>query len=134
MTDLDDLIARLEAADGPSNELNGEIWWAVFRKEAEAAFWRGALGVPHRLGDVMPPGLGRTAVIATAPRFTASLDAALTLVPRGSLWGVCFNAIGALPRAQVAASETAFADEAVGATAALALCIAALKARRAGAR
>lgn len=56
MTDA--LIARLESADGPSRELDAEIAKAV-----GAFSMNGAINI--------------------SPRYTASIDAALTLVPEG---------------------------------------------------
>ena len=69
MTDtatLDALIADLEAATGPSRELDE----AIYR------YWRKVTPAPR-------PGVMWTTDLEYAPTYTASLDAALTLVPEG---------------------------------------------------
>ena len=71
-----DLIARIESADGPSRELDAEIarsigWGCVVRDpEAQGKYvcWR----KHYRSGEWI-----------MLPRYTASIDAALTLVPEG---------------------------------------------------
>ena len=96
-----DLIAALEKAEGPSRELDAEI-----RK--------------HVPGDYLPA-------------FTASLDAALTLVPEGLAWRVEPATPGYTDwgkyRAGVTTWEKPYDLPSYGATPAIALCIAALKAR-----
>lgn len=89
-----DLIARLEAATGPDRELDAEIADAV---------------------EFDPTCLH-------SPAYTASIDAAMTLVPPDTgIWGV----------AKLGDQYTAHAGnpDHEGATPALALCIAALRAR-----
>lgn len=99
VTDMASLIARLEQASESSRELDAEIARAM----------RGA----H--GDKID-----------APEYTDSIDAALLLVPDGAAWSVMQNHIS--PAASVGGNR-------VGpwwrrrSTPALALCIAALKAR-----
>ena len=88
MTDLPSLIAKLEAATGPSRELDCEIWTA-------------ANGRGQPMISVGPPTYTEVRLFCnptpeidwigydlynTAPRYTASLDAALTLVPEEPLW------------------------------------------------
>lgn len=80
---LTDLIAALEAAEGPNRELDAQIWFATNRKAAETTYWNAALGMPHTLKALPRGGLGYAAVVANAPRYTGSLDDALTLVPEG---------------------------------------------------
>jgi hypothetical protein len=94
---LAELIARLEAAAEGSRELDAAIAVAVFG------------------GGSHDPG--------TAPHFTTSLDAALTLVPEGRGW--LMRSVGG--RGFAAISNAGEASQAK--TPALALCIAALKAR-----
>lgn len=109
-----DLIAKLETAEGPSRELDFAI--------AAAVGWPDA---PYSKQH--------------ARRYTESTDAALTLVPEGWQWKVGFQktlAEKATPIAMVyAPDKTGAFDERlrayVAATPALALCIAALKAREA---
>lgn len=120
----DDLIARLEAAEGPQFVLDVEIW-----KTCHPADWK------WQHGRFNPPA------------YTASIDAALTLVPEG--WHLA--ALGFIHpdfrqeteldwRADIFGPVTWAEDdgfpepqyEAVGGNAptpALAICIAALKAR-----
>lgn len=109
---MEDLIARLEAATGPDRELDCLIDVAVGHPihnphgPAEVANW------PQRASGL------------TVPAYTASIDAAMTLVPDGS--GVMLFWFGDDERtgeAQVANKR------AKAAAPALALCIAALKVR-----
>ena len=99
---MTDLIARLEAAEGPDPRLDREI--AVIQGGYKEVGW---------------------------PAYTTSMDAALTLVPEGHTYSF-IHRIGEYPEASVAAQPDAGFWSAVVATAAtpaLALCIAALKAR-----
>ena len=119
---MDELIARIERATGPSLDLDGRIWCAV--NGYEFAHWDGA-GCAYYFRE------GKTSGIRHAPArqikpFSASLDAALTLVPDGWIW-------------DVASTGSAWTDNglregrhqmAKAATPALALVIAALKARQ----
>ena len=98
---LDRLIAALEKATGPSRMLDREICEA--RK-------------------IEPP-----AGMYGFDRYTSSIDAALTLVPDGCGW--CADALPPRdPWAQIVKGGATTAAS-HGATAAIALCIAALKAR-----
>lgn len=89
-----DLIARLEKLSGPDRELDALIW----------------LRIPKIVTN------------DPVPAYTASIDAALTLVEEGSTWDLCFDEF---MLACVGPGDTASR----GATPAIALCIAALKAR-----
>ena len=71
---MHDLIAKLEALDGPSREVDGEVWCAV--NGYPFVMWDGA-GVVYRGKD----GIGHYAE-NNVPKWTASLDAALALVKR----------------------------------------------------
>ena len=101
-TPLADLIARLEKATGPDRRLDFSIAQAV--ENAGPMEWR-ANGFPY---------------------YTSSLDAALTLVPDCTPWAAGEDEDGTgcadIPRHRVLVHA---------ATPALALCIAALKARSA---
>ena len=112
---MDDLIARLEASTGPSRDLDvliaqavGEPWGA------------GGYSIGGNWGE-------------RAARYTASIDVALTLVPAGLGWGV--DAPPDMPcvaRCQWPQTPGMKAPmHAHGATPAIALCIACLKARSA---
>jgi hypothetical protein len=94
----EELIAALEAATGPSWELDGFICEAVGAVKPEAT--------PHW---------------EWPPRYTASIDAALTLVPEGASGAIEFG-----NHTQACVVGGPWCD---GATPAIALCIAALKAR-----
>lgn len=77
MTDLLDLAARCEAAEGPDRELDCAI---------DALLgWRQMPNPTHAGGliDMMIGPDGKTER-RTVPAYTASLDAAMTLVPEGS--------------------------------------------------
>jgi hypothetical protein len=98
------LAERCEKAAGPDRELDEAI---------VAAVDAGVMDVPRALGLVEGP-----------PRFTASLDAAMTLVPEGAKVTMQ-NFGGPGPMVLVEPNERF----AAGTTPALALCAAALRAR-----
>ncbi len=142
---MKDLIARLEKAEGPDRELDGEIAVAI------------GVDLPEPMGDA-PPYL-KTPTMAdgcaagtywlvqrsgmslrTAPAYTASIDAALTLVPDAlckepSWWGVqrggltYFHAWVGSGMERYDTNNNFTEHWAQANTPALALCIAALKAR-----
>lgn len=121
MTDLDDLIARLEAATEGSDELDREIATAC-----------GIAWSPDEDGN-----FGGYNILPRRCKFSRSLDAALTLVPEGWEWfigGATFKHTDGSGEAQLFGHESEERkDEAyliVAKAPALALCIAALKARR----
>lgn len=112
------LIERIESADGPDRELDAEIAVAIRYFPQNVGFvWK---------NDLEPncPEIGRVTCVTSlgtggphyaAPRYTASIDAALTLFPDQTGPWSAWNC--AIPRVRDAA------------TPALALCAAALKAR-----
>lgn len=104
---LSELIAALEAADGPGLDLDEAIKTGLSRE-----------------GVWVPLGL---------PPYTVSLDAALTLVPEGC--GFTLNVNRDTSEAEVFGEETGTSPWVIvhpaRRTPALALCIAALKAREA---
>lgn len=121
MTDLSSLIERLEKATEGSRELDGEIWCAA--NGYEFLVWDGA-GVRYRVRET-----GWYAAEHVKP-YTASLDCALTLVPEGWQWRAWHTPTdeGSLWGAEVnwEPPGNVYAE-----TPALALCIAALRARQA---
>lgn len=147
--DMSALIAKLEAANEGSRELDAEIWWACDRARAEGTYNTAALGMPKPFAADAPVptcGLGGLVVIGKAPHYTTSLDAALSLLPEG--WHVDCLTTGDLdvgsnnparkPRCLLRPNlknDDGWArhiDTATSAaTPALALCIAALKSREA---
>jgi hypothetical protein len=112
------LIERLEAATGPDRELDLDLALAV-----------GLLTSPLERGCWVDPGecidggkeADGTTFVALA--YTASIDAALALVPEGAIWMVSTEEPG--PYAAIEGGYCAY----MAPTPALAICIAALKAR-----
>ena len=107
MVDLNELAARVEALSGPCREIDAMIWRATVR---DAIHW----------GD------------DAAMRFTASLDAAMSLVPDDAMWRLGHDGEGADP-SQFLAVIVGMTERwwALAATPALALTAAALRARAA---
>jgi hypothetical protein len=145
MADLADLIARLQAAEGPDRGLDAEIAAAIQRVPE----WPKYTHLPGCTFDFVPDerDAGWVSVYVTSPdgrqrnpehcrpvpAYTASIDAALSLVPDGLPWEV--GAFG--DRATKFAATVFNADHTCpperyqieAPTPALALCIACLKAR-----
>lgn len=125
-----DLIARLEAASGPDRELDHLIAEATFplladyvRKPTRYGWWSDA------------PKVAGAYSIAPADEYTSSIDAALMLVPEGwlleNISDQAAGTVGAM-KAIGAFAEVCDGDrveKTFGATRAIAVCIAALKAR-----
>jgi hypothetical protein len=110
--DLPALIARVEAATGPDYDIDREIWRAVDHDAAEEY------------------------AACETPAYTASLDAAVSLVPSGCKWSLYSQSHDEPPCAYCVPNMgrhpwPAWVDDAYAATPALALCAAALKARQA---
>lgn len=108
-----ELIARIESATGPDRELDCRIWCAVERQNFDVC-------------RQVVPNFGEW----LAPSYTASIDAALSLVPDGHQWSLSECAMPDRYYAGLGsrkASGRSFVAQA--ATPALALCAAALKAR-----
>lgn len=119
------LIERIEGAEGPSRELDAEIFiavcWPDWRIQTDCEKF------PEQVqsGRIQEPnGCGWR----NAPAYTASLDAAMSLVPEGWHWTV--NDFGDHASAYLinAAHEMARPHKQFQATPALALCAAALRA------
>ena len=105
-----ELIARIEAATGPDREIDRAIMELLCLAPDYAADWGGR-------------GFERPAPFA----YTASIDAALTLVPDGhDKWAVSGRNAAVV---QSSNKEVTHAEWMYAATPALALCAAALKAR-----
>ena len=133
---MKELIARLEAATEGNASLDTAIWATIKGYKIE---WRGERCyylVPvcychhggHKHGEqhwqTMQSGGDNWA--ASAPSYSQSIDAALRLVPEGFPWHVW--AINVESDMEYS-GQVDYAKPANGATPALALCIAALKAR-----
>jgi hypothetical protein len=84
MSDLLALAERVEAASGPDRELDVAIWRGITpNHEALRKRWAGSW--TH--ADVQARKEA-ACELKNAPDFTASLDAAMTLVPEGWCWAV----------------------------------------------
>jgi len=117
MSGLTHLIALLKRADGPSRDLDYRLAHAV--------------GHPSRVPLELLPHLMEGSKAAKAvPLFTASLDAAVTLVPEGWEWSVRLSPHGHFEAYHARKWESG-SDRSEAPTAALALCLAALRAREA---
>jgi hypothetical protein len=133
-----ELMTKLEQATEGSRELDAEIATAIRYMDPKAQEWM------RRWENIGPmpnwPGRiacwhsdGQVAVHWDVPHYTTSLDAALTLVPEGAEWNlikllhpddmVGYSADVGLP------TEVRWFQASARTTPALALCIAALKAR-----
>jgi hypothetical protein len=141
--DLAALIQRVEAAEGPSRELDAEIIAALVGGEAYVSPFNGkwCVGVGKTLKGAPREWEPRTSALIKLRRLwiddmgpTASLDAAASLVPSGWAHGYCcrpwldphFATASVWAQHQAATLYSADA-----ATPALALCAAALRARQA---
>lgn len=138
MTDLNALASRVEGLSGPNYEIDCEVWDAIYPGERATRFSNFiAPGKPHhrRLGPADMDGY-----VKPLRSFTASLDAAMTLVPEG--WTYVHVEICARGRegqhCNAEISRFSDADEqehrvmGYAATPALALVAAALRARAKG--
>jgi len=115
-----ELIGRLDAAQEPDHVLDGDIWQAVNGWPENDGYRFGGVWFRRDPEDDV--------AFEQPPRLTASIDAALTLVPEGMVW-VVDSGEGYKPGALVA-REIGYDDSrSYGATPAIALCIAALWAR-----
>lgn len=116
MTDRLELAERVEAASGPDRELDALIH-EVFGLPFEMEYWSEADTTPQRN-------------LSKVPHYTASLDAAMTLVPDGWNWGVWMRHDWREQNAQVwHPARDASTLHGYAATPALALCAASLRAR-----
>lgn len=119
-----DLIQRLQEAAEGSRELDLEIGEAVAVVRFNPA-----------TGRYRTDRLNKETLVHNAPRYTTSIDAALTLVPEHFRWSVNArqNAVdrvdGYLAHVWFGTTPSYESTETWAATPALALCIAALKAR-----
>jgi hypothetical protein len=85
-----DLIERLSAATGPDRELDAEIWLAV-TPGATREKWSYVHEATGRTCHIDETRLPSRALI-TVPAYTASLDAAMALIPTN--WTGCIDGIG----------------------------------------
>ena len=137
---MKDLIAKLEAAEAGSRDLDAEMAVAVSFElpspmgECAARLCLPTPGTPARQGGYWLVQLSGIS-LRPAPHFSTSIDAALTLVPEGWQWQTSNRAPlpyagrGYIHNGELHMSVKYRGLEAVAFTSALALCIAALKAR-----
>lgn len=126
------LAERVEAASGPDRELDCLIAVAAAGYYMLPPKWEGGpigYGYRDKEGTEIHPGHGGDQLVK---RYTASIDAAMTLVDAEWFWRVGHDGEGADPglfRADVGEPVSFGFVRAVATTPALALCAAALKAR-----
>ena len=131
---MSDLITRLEAATGPDRELDAAIFTAVYHDKVPSPIVESGYGWRYDKGhwwlatgeDARTPPK-----CVFPPRFTASIDAALTLVPEGWRWHSYHWRRKDEPKIMSLVTNEPHVGIAHGkaATPALAICIAALRAR-----
>jgi hypothetical protein len=110
---LSGLIDRMQKAEAPDRDLDAEVY-----RVCVGEVWSGPLS-GHWTSDGKAP----------IPHYTASIDDALTLVPDEHDWIIASvnGQVGGTPYACVGSEQAHY-----GATPALSLCLAALKARANG--
>lgn len=79
--EMEALIQRVEAAEGPDRELDAEIAVAAGTHEWRTDAGRAVMARIEGPGQFCVPGNGGP--LALVPHYTASLDAAVSLVPSG---------------------------------------------------
>ena len=117
MTDLLALADRAEAATGPDRDIDVAIAPLIGVRVVEHS---------HPLGRRFYDKNGADVLL---PRFTASLDAAMSLVPEGWEWRLYSNSLRKGPEAQLQRDKIIITR---GATPALALTAACLRAHAQG--
>ena len=131
MTDLLVLADRVEKLTGPDRDLEAEIWLACTpgATRNKWSYVHKATGRECTV-DETRDATGR---FITVPSFTASIEAALTLLPEGWWWsaGVCRRENHASVGSEIGTVEGELIFETFGATAPLALLAAILRARQA---
>ena len=120
------IIARLEAATGPDRELIRDIAFAIGWRVCWGKWYSPATAAEARKSKKALPAYPAS---LEPPDFIGSLDAAMMLVPEGYWWGL--HMLGSKDGGFSAAvlPEDTHMEWHRGATAHLALCIAALEAR-----
>lgn len=127
---MKDLIERLEKAQGPDGELEVEIWLAV-TPDATRRKWSYTHTATGRVCDV-DETRDKFGHLISVPRYMESLDAALMLVPEGAEKSL--SDLYGEARAEVGLNfhDGSYTGEHKGGSLAIALCIAALRARADG--
>ena len=122
---LDELIRRLESATGPSRELDAEIWMTLYPN------WRSyTRDEQHGADDVawITPHDGRSYL---ASHYTEAIDDAITLIPDGLMMSMTIGHGKAAVNIKTGSILDPKTKEWPGyGLPAIAICIAALKARQ----
>ncbi len=126
---MQSFIERLEEASEPSRGLDAEIFKIAKPVHAKSAYWRAAPGVPDQR-TLWKSTLGNKSVQLAALHYTSSVDAALTLVPEGWYTGAACEDAGGSWSWSLYGKGRNVATASWHPTPALALCIAALRARK----
>lgn len=130
---MDTVIAELEAATEGSRELSDRVAVAIGWKQTVHGDEARGYFVPRYLTWTSPDGAQQPPGEWWPPSVTQSLDAALSLVPEGWGWDVMHDSVAAVrPPDSEGDDELAIWGLTPNGTPALALCIAALRARQAG--
>lgn len=90
MTDLPTILAQLESAEGPSRELDRDLW-EMFDPKDFQRFYYNVKGSSNKAWPAKyKDEWTRERLLKSAPAYTASIDAALGLVERvlGDEWNV----------------------------------------------
>lgn len=120
------LAERVEALSGPDREVDARIWCALNGKKY-VSHWREYDGPNTRVEYIEPPKRTPFASSTVALQWTASLDAAMTLVPEGCGWSLV-QATYEKSYGCIESGDDRTPDlEARAATPALVLCAAALR-------
>lgn len=125
---MDELIAKLEAADKGSASLSAEIWQVVAPKTVARHRSDALAFTPKGAPENVQAEAVRYRLERAAPAYTESIDAALTLVPEKMARLVYIETCVPAKVGFRRDDKSVLFYEA--ATPALALCIAALKARQ----
>ena len=128
----DELIEALEKATGPCGELDAAIFAVAYPERVPSPIFESGYGWRFE-GDGWWLATGEDARVppktVTPARYTSSIDAALTLVPEGWLWRIMPSDFDGW-LAEVWTDDTLDCEFGVRAkTPALAICIAALRAK-----
>ncbi len=121
-TTISALIERLEGLSGPDRAVDVEI-----------AVWKSGFSIDHFrdvINQIGVPGSGWTPQEKEWPRYTGSIDAALTLVPEGWQWQVS-NRAPAPHSGRAYINNKQLINTDTAATPAIVICIVSLRARAA---
>lgn len=130
---LERLAERCEQATGPDRKLDVAIWLEIDPRNRSG--WLGAYqrNMGLRAKGSLPPTFEQwlaKATVSVVPAYTASLDAAMTLVPKDHSWEAGSEGLVDKPYAHIMCWEDGQLSHCnAAATPVLALCAAALRAR-----